>query len=137
MSCSVEPVKIEVGTDMCSHCKMTISDKRFGAEMLLSTGKAYKFDAIECMIQFTESQEFDNKEFQLLATDFMTADSLHPVENLTFLRSNATPSPMGYYLSAFKNKADIKMVLEQNSADGETYTFSDLKQFFNTLSPSH
>ena len=49
-ACTVAPVPINFGSDGCHFCKMTIVDKQHAAELVTSKGKAYKYDAIECMI---------------------------------------------------------------------------------------
>ena len=51
-SCSKDSEPINYGTDQCDHCRMTIMDKKFGAEILTKKGKAVKFDALECMINY-------------------------------------------------------------------------------------
>ena len=33
-------------------CKMTLVDKKFGAEVVTKKGKVYKFDDLNCMIKF-------------------------------------------------------------------------------------
>ena len=44
--CSLEPKPIEYGEDQCDACKMRISDSRFGAELVTTKGKIYKYDAM-------------------------------------------------------------------------------------------
>jgi len=51
-ACSHEPDPIRYGKDACAHCKMTIMDKRFSAELITAKGKVFKFDAAECMAGF-------------------------------------------------------------------------------------
>ena len=43
-SCSTAPQPIRIGQDNCDFCKMTISDNRFGAEIITKKGKVYIFD---------------------------------------------------------------------------------------------
>ncbi|HSN59587.1 MAG TPA: hypothetical protein VLR49_01530, partial [Ferruginibacter sp.] len=38
-SCSTDPQPLRIGQDNCDFCKMTISDKRFGAEVVTKKGK--------------------------------------------------------------------------------------------------
>ena len=56
VSCSTEPQAINFGKDLCEHCSMTIMDKKFGAEMVNSKGKAIKFDSGECMVGYINSE---------------------------------------------------------------------------------
>ena len=51
-ACTVEPQPIQYGRDNCAFCKMTIVDGRYGSELVSSKGKVFKFDAVECLINF-------------------------------------------------------------------------------------
>ncbi len=41
---SNEPKPIKLNVDTCEFCKMTISNGKFGAELLTKKGRYYKFD---------------------------------------------------------------------------------------------
>ncbi len=51
-SCGSNPEPINYGHDECEFCRMQISDNRYGAELVTDKGKVYKFDSIECLIEF-------------------------------------------------------------------------------------
>src|SRR5690606_41785263 len=55
---------IVIGEDLCVFCEMLISDPRYPAQLVTKTGKAYKFDSIECMIAFVLEGE-DRKSTRL------------------------------------------------------------------------
>lgn len=38
--------------DMCSHCRMAISDQSFSSEIMTENGEAFKFDDVGCMEAF-------------------------------------------------------------------------------------
>ena len=46
------PRAIAYDAEPCDFCRMTISDARFGAEVLTGTGKQHAFDSIECLASF-------------------------------------------------------------------------------------
>ena len=50
------PQPIAYDAESCHYCRMTISDPRFGAEVLTSTGRPHVFDSIECLATFVASQ---------------------------------------------------------------------------------
>ena len=52
LSCNTEPVPLRYGKDACHLCKMTLMDKKFGGELVTGKGKVYKFDDVNCMINF-------------------------------------------------------------------------------------
>jgi copper chaperone NosL len=119
----VSPKTIDYGNDGCHFCKMTIVDKVHAAEVVTNKGKVYKFDATECMINFMD--EFDTSEIALyLSNNYTEPEELIDATKATFLISKNVPSPMGAYLSAFKNKADAEKVL--NEKGGNLYTWESL-----------
>ena len=122
-NCNVSPKPIDYGNDGCHFCKMTIVDKVHAAEIVTNKGKVYKFDATECMINFMD--EFDTSEIALyLSNNYTEPEELIDATKATFLISKNVPSPMGAYLSAFKNKADAEKVL--NEKGGDLYTLESL-----------
>ena len=102
-ACQSGPEPIAYGTDNCQHCKMTISDNRYGAELVTQKGKVYKFDSIECMAGFLNENEAGTSAKTLLVTDYTTPGQLLEVNQAVFLQSEQMPSPMGMYLTAFSN----------------------------------
>jgi copper chaperone NosL len=126
-SCNVSPQAIDYGNDGCHYCKMTIVDKLHAAEIVTAKGKAYKFDATECMINFLD--EFDTSSIQLyLANNYNKPGELIDATQATFLISENIPSPMGAFLSAFKNKEDAIKIQTQKS--GDIYTWDELLDHF-------
>jgi len=126
-SCNVSPKPIEYGSDGCHFCKMTIVDKVHAAEVVTQKGKVYKFDATECMINFME--EFDTSEIALyLSNDYASPETLINAEEATFLISKNIPSPMGAYLSAFKDKSEAEKV--QVTKGGDLYNWTQLLAHF-------
>ncbi len=122
-SCNVSPEAINYGSDGCHFCKMTIVDKVHAAEIVTKKGKVYKFDATECMLHFMD--EFDAAEVSLyLSNNYTEPEVLINATQATFLISKNVPSPMGAFLSAFKNKTDAESVQAQKG--GQLYTWEDL-----------
>ncbi|MBT8273647.1 MAG: nitrous oxide reductase accessory protein NosL [Bacteroidia bacterium] len=122
-SCTVGPQPIQYGEDSCYYCQMTIVDKVHAAEIVTSKGKAYKFDAIECMVNFRK--DFDTSEIALyLNTSFSEPGKLIDATNSTFLISENIPSPMGAFLSAFKSRGEA--LKTQSEKGGQLYSWEDL-----------
>ncbi|MGZ0015570.1 nitrous oxide reductase accessory protein NosL [Yeosuana sp. AK3] len=127
-SCNASPQAINYGSDGCHFCKMTIVDKIHAAEMVTKKGKVYKFDATECMINFLN--DFDENEVKLYLTNhYQNPEALIDATQATFLISKKIPSPMGAFLSAFKNKGDA--VKTQTEKGGTLYTWSELLTHLN------
>ncbi|MBU2922546.1 nitrous oxide reductase accessory protein NosL [Winogradskyella psychrotolerans] len=123
LSCNVGPKPINYGSDSCQFCTMTIVDKVHAAEIVTQKGKVYKFDATECMINFIK--DFDATEIQLyLSNNYTEPEVLIDATKATFLISEQIPSPMGAFLSAFKNKSDAEKF--QADKGGQLYTWETL-----------
>jgi len=126
-SCNVSPQAINYGSDGCHYCKMTIVDKVHAAEIVTRKGKVYKFDSSECMINFLK--EFDSSEIELyLVNSFTEPEKLINATKATFLISQNIPSPMGAFLTAFKNEGEaIKIKSEKG---GNIYSWQELLKHF-------
>jgi len=122
-SCSIESKPINYGTDACDFCKMSIVDQIHGAEIVTSKGKVYKFDAIECMINY--SDEMSKEQPQLFLTNhYHTPKELINAETASFLISENLPSPMGEFITAFENESLAQEA--QKEHDGKVYTWKAL-----------
>ncbi|HMS66638.1 MAG: hypothetical protein WAT92_22250 [Saprospiraceae bacterium] len=105
---NTEAVPINFGKDQCDFCKMTISNPKFGAELITDKGRILKYDAAECLINHIHA---DAPKYQkLYVVPFDAPREMRSVETLQFLISSDFRSPMGANLSAFafKNKLDKK-----------------------------
>ncbi|NPA54029.1 MAG: hypothetical protein GXO21_05110 [Aquificae bacterium] len=106
---SNKPVPINYGVDECAHCRMKITDPRYGSELLLKTGKPYKFDSIECLAAFY----IENKEklpiVYLWVPDFLTKTFIE-APKAYYLHSKNLPSPMSLNISAHKTKENLEKV---------------------------
>lgn len=113
-SCSSAPVPIVTGRDNCSFCKMTVSDNRFGAEMITRKGKIYKFDDTHCLLSFLKSEEFDKKQAdKFYFTDFSDAHTLVKAADALFLKADALKSPMGGNMAVFSSSSSLQQVQQQ------------------------
>lgn len=123
VSCNVSPQPISYGQDVCHFCTMTIVDKLHAAEIVTKKGKVFKFDATECMVNYLKG--IDMSEVGLfLSNDYTEPGLLIDATKATFLISENIPSPMGAFLSAFKDKADAEKV--QSEKGGALYNWDEL-----------
>jgi copper chaperone NosL len=103
-SCSShKPEPILLNKDMCSFCQMTISDGRFGCEVITEKGKIFKFDDLDCMLAF-KNEKVNTKFKMFFVNDFSKSNILEPVESSFFIESIELNSPMGGNFAAFANK---------------------------------
>lgn len=120
MGCTPEAKEINYGVDMCHFCKMTVVDNQHAAQLVTTKGKAYMFDAIECMVNYTATDGEDEYAF-LLVNDYNNPGKLIPAKKSHFLRSRAIPSPMGAYLSAFESEEIVQNTMETKGGNIHTW----------------
>lgn len=122
-SCEIGPKPIHYGEDGCEYCKMTIVDKQHASELVTSKGKVYKFDAIECMVNFRKEHE-DIQYALYLVSDFNTPGDMVDATMATFLISENISSPMGANLAAFQNQRIASDAVKNYG--GKLYTWNEI-----------
>lgn len=114
MSCSVEPEPLRFGADACYACKMTLMDKKFGAEIVTKKGKVYKFDDVNCMINFHNSgHELEENMAYRLVVDFATPEKLIDAQQAFYLKSNLIKTPMASQIASFEIKEQAELTNKQ------------------------
>jgi copper chaperone NosL len=100
---SVSPRDLVVDEDACAHCKMQISDPRFGSQVVTTTGRQLVFDSPECLAAFLEKAPAE-----MVATvwvlDVEKPGSWVNAEQAGYLRDASLRSPMGR-ITAFASPA--------------------------------
>ena len=124
-SCKVEPKKINYGTDHCLLCDMTVVDKTHASQYVTKKGKAYMFDAIECMVMKINRDKNENEMAFLLVTDYNNPGNLVDAKSASYLISEKIKSPMSANLSAFKSKEIASKM--RTKFGGKLFTWEELK----------
>jgi len=117
-SCGGKPEPINYGHDECEFCRMQISDNRYGAELVTEKGKAYKFDSIECLIEYAMVKNFigdANQKF--LVTDFATPESFINTLNAFYVQNDNFRSPMGLNVSAFDSEVSRQKFVAESGGN--------------------
>jgi copper chaperone NosL len=132
VSCNPESKPIIYGEDKCEFCRMSIVDQKFGGEVVTQKGKTYKFDAVECLVNYIDEHVEDESKLKFILTN--TYD--HPGELVNasecmYLKSENMPSPMGMYLSGYNNQRSA--LIKHNEIGGEIYSWKELKESFTEL----
>ena len=127
-SCSTDPKPINYGEDACSFCQMTIVDKQHAAQLVIKTGKAFKYDAIECMLNDLKDWEHPEVAHYLVA-DYTNPGKLIEASNAAYLVSKSIPSPMGEFLTAFESIEERNKI--QNIESGTSLDWTALKAEFD------
>jgi copper chaperone NosL len=106
---------------------MTIVDQQHAAQIVTQKGKAFKFDAVECMLNHTK--EIDHSEIALfLVNDYLEPGILIDATTSHYIISDNIPSPMGEFLSAVKTKESVLQL--QKEKEGSVYTWDEILKYF-------
>jgi len=115
-ACSRGPEPVLYGKDACWHCKMTIMDKRFAAEIVTDKGKVYKFDSAECMAGYLAANPAlaSNEKTMFLVSYYNNPGMFDDARKSVFLEDPSLQSPMGGNLAAFNSMASAKAFEKDN-----------------------
>jgi len=126
VSCNVSPQHIEYGTDACHYCNMTIVDRQHASQVVTKKGKAFKYDAIECMINSLHDDMKDTEIALYLVADFNQPGQLMDATVSSYLVSDQVSSPMGANLSAFENENASQKAKDKFT--GELYSWEEIQK---------
>ncbi len=119
------PKPIHYGKDQCAHCKMTVSDARFGCQLVTTKGRAYHFDDVQCLVAFVKAGTVTREDVAgYYLPDYSNGNRLLPAEGLWLLKSESLKSPMRGDVAAFADEADLEKVRDVHG--GETLRWEDL-----------
>lgn len=128
-SCSKDIPKLDYLKDQCEHCRMTLTDEKYGALIFTKKGKSIKFDATECMLDYLQENKVEEKEVdEYLVVNLTSPGELIKAESAQYLVSSNLPSPMGENISAFAFKLDAENYLKQYG--GEIVGWDELSRNF-------
>ncbi len=131
MSCKNEAT-IHWGSDVCSHCRMVLSDKKFGVVLQNEHGKLITLDAIECLPPY--QQENPQAKIQhIWLVPFDKPGTLISKSEVQLAYSTTLKSPMGESLAAFSSKAAADSFISKNG--GKILQWQDLSNLLNK--PKH
>jgi copper chaperone NosL len=102
VACSSGPVPIAYDQDSCDYCRMQISDPRYGGELITRTGKAHKFDSIECLASFYAGLEDSATIRSLWVSDYRQPGTLIAAREALYIHHAGPGSPMGRGLLAMQ-----------------------------------
>lgn len=115
-SCTTKVDPIVVGKDACYFCKMGITDARYGAVLLTSKGRSFKFDDVSCLRDYLKSGVITPAEVkELYIVDFSGHHELMPVHSAKLFYSEALNSPMQGNVAAFANADSMQQLLQGNA----------------------
>jgi copper chaperone NosL len=125
LKCGASPEPITYGKDECEHCRMMITENKYGAEIVTDKGKVYKFDSIECLIEYAlEKNSIGDDKQIFLVTNFAEPGKLIDVRNAFYAHNDDFRSPMGLNVSAFGREPEMQKFLSKSG--GRKLTWIDV-----------
>lgn len=109
LSCSSQkgPAPIKINSDACDHCKMTIAEPHFAAELISSKGKVFKFDDLDCLLRFEKEKQLKNHR-GVYVHDYTKNNVLIDATSAWFFKSEELKSPMRGNIAAFGSEQQAK-----------------------------
>jgi copper chaperone NosL len=123
-SCSTDPRPLRMGVDACHACKMTLTDARFGVELVSSKGKVYIFDDTGCAIRAMQQEPALQKNSALYIAAFDVPGKLVAVDHANLLKSVNIHGPMNGQIAAFTTAEARKQA--QQTLSGDMLAWKDL-----------
>jgi copper chaperone NosL len=116
------PGPIHYDSDACDHCRMTISQPAFAAQLVTRTGKVYRFDDPACLAAFVVSARVAAADVHSIWTnDYAHPDTRLAVEEAVFVVSDRIRAPMNGGMAAFASPADAAAFISTSGGRRETW----------------
>ncbi len=124
-SCNPVSEPLKLGFDNCHFCKMTISDARFGAELVTTKGKIYKFDDTHCILDYLKTKSIESANIKnIYLSNYSGNHQLIDVKNALLLKAAELRSPMAGNVAAFNLQDSLASV--QKRFSGTIVSWSEL-----------
>lgn len=98
-----EPVAIVLDEDACDRCRMAISERRYAAQLVTREGRIERFDDLGCLA--ARIRERGRPEGAGAYVAAYRGGAWLAAETAAYVVSPALPTPMGYGLAAFADRA--------------------------------
>ncbi len=109
--------------DMCSMCRMAISEKRYAAEFITKEGEATKFDDIGCLRDYIKTRGNRDQVAAYFVSDYESREWIDGSSAL-FVKSDEFATPMGGGIVAFVDKSKAESAATRNG--GRLLSFANL-----------
>lgn len=124
-SCSAPPAKLDFAKDDCDYCGMKLMDNRYGAMLMNSKGKGFKFDDINCMLNYKKENMSSEQPSKILVIDFSSPGVLIDATTAYYIKNEELKSPMGGNAAAFANRDSLNKF--HASLHGEVVSWDNIQ----------
>jgi copper chaperone NosL len=116
-----EPPVILYGQDVCDECNMIINEASHAAAYVTTSGEARRFDDIGDMLAYNARNREDVHRFWV--HDYITEEWVQ-ADQAAFVVNSGRPTPMGWGILAFADRAAAEAFLPESS--GRVATWAEL-----------
>lgn len=121
-SCAGGPRPFAYGKDLCEDCKMTIMEPHFGAQLITTKGKVYKFDDVHCVANYINKNKIAKDDIkQTYFVDYGNETSFIEATNASFVVSPKLKSPMNSNAAAFADTESANKKATEVSGEVKTW----------------
>lgn len=119
---SAGPRPIVFGSEPCAHCHMTIVDRRYAAQLVTTTGKAYVFDDVGCMAAFVAAGTVEpGRVAGAYFHVYLEPERVFPAAEVRLVHSDTLRTPMGSGLAAAHEGAQVAALQQLIGGTVETW----------------
>lgn len=123
-----EPEPIKLNKDNCDFCKMTITDGRFGAELITEKGRVYKFDDLSCLVDYRKENTKTPAQY-FFVHNYLAINELITADKAFYVVSEQLNSPMRGNAAAFLTK---EVAVEYaKKLDGNVLDWAEVNAYFD------
>jgi copper chaperone NosL len=122
-----EPPKIRWGEEVCAHCNMIISDKRFAAAITLKSGEVRKYDDLGCLLK--EHSKYSGEIHRVWVHRY-DGEGWLDERQACFVQSPFIQSPMGSGIAAVGASHACEKLASETK--GKVLSFDQLLKFGGT-----
>ena len=104
-SCNTKPQPFAYGKDLCDDCRMTIIEPNFGAEIITTKGRVFKFDDVHCIVNYIKSGKIKESDInQTVFIDYNNSPAFVDGATAYLVTSEQLKSPMNSNTAAFATR---------------------------------
>ena len=107
----VEPVEIALIEEICSHCRMAVSQAAFAAEVVQTDGSVDYFDDVGCLVLWVKERRVP-EDSGLFVVDYQDGTWLD-ARDACFVRSGALDTPMGFGIAVTRGPEHAELLAQE------------------------
>ncbi len=129
LSCGQAQPSIDYDHAECSHCRMNVVDRQFGAALVTLKGRQYSFDDVSCMLAYVDGGSVADPQ----VAAWYVCDHAHPgvlIDATTafYVQGDGFRSPMRGDAAAFVSIADRDVAMKVK--EGEAMDWKQIRSHF-------